>query len=142
VGTGADWCAIMKTIAAYIKEVLHLKLSLNEKEGTCTLHRIQLYNRADGMENLIFINKQPQLSAGKHCSTTTLNCVLTHNLKTKFKEEFYKRICYMRPCHAYYNIQNHRGILIQNLTTIHKDLSLIKVFIYIYFKIYLGLTLL
>jgi len=50
VGTWADWCAIMKTVAAYIKEVLHLKLSLNEKEGTCRWHRIQLYNRADSME--------------------------------------------------------------------------------------------
>ena len=48
----------------------------------------------------------------------------------------------MRPCHANYNTQNHRGILIQNLTTIHEDLSLIKVYIYTYFKIYLGLTLL
>ena len=27
-------------------------------------------------KNLIFINKQPHRSAGKHCSTTTLNYVL------------------------------------------------------------------
>ena len=41
-----------------------------------------------------------QLSAGKRRSTTTLNYILAHNLKTEFKEEFYKRIHYMQPCRA------------------------------------------
>jgi hypothetical protein len=27
-----------------------------------------------------------QLSAGKHCSTTTLNYIVAHNLQTEFKE--------------------------------------------------------
>ena len=43
------------------------------------------------------------LQMGFNSAFKGLNYVLTHNLQTEFKEEFYKRICYMRPCHANYN---------------------------------------
>jgi hypothetical protein len=49
--------------ALKVKEVLHLKLSLNEKEGTCRWHSIQLCHCVDGME-------KPDL----HKQTTTTLC--------------------------------------------------------------------
>lgn len=40
---------------------------------------------------------EPQMSAGKGRSTTTLNNILAHNLQTESRDEFYERICYTKP---------------------------------------------
>ena len=43
---------------------------------------------------------EPQISAGKGRSSTTLNYILAHNLQTESKDGLYERIRYMKPRRA------------------------------------------
>ena len=81
-----------------------------------------------------YINPSPP----HHCFTTTLNYILAHNLWTEFKVEFYKRMRYVRQCHANQNTQNHRRSVIWTLTTIHEDqnMSILKVFTSTFSKLF------
>jgi hypothetical protein len=105
--------------------VLHLKLSLNKREGTRRWHRIQLYNCADGMKNPD-LHKQTTPTLHHHLKlcpdpqspnriqrrilqNNMLHETMTHQLQyTKSWRNFNSK--------SYYNIQgpkSHKSLYIQ-----------------------------
>jgi hypothetical protein len=52
---------------------------------------------------------------------TAIIHILAHNFQTEFKQAFYLRMLYMKPCRTNYNTPNHTLILNRNFTTTHVD---------------------
>ena len=72
---------------------------------------------------LIQTDTAPQLSTGKHRSTTTLYYIFAHNWQKEIKEGFHTTARYRRTLRIRRNTQNHRRMLIRPFTATHEDLN-------------------